>query len=246
MPSTSPTHQWTSTRYRRLTALLAVASALTLASTSQAAGSARHAVPHPHDSRAPQAQLTGSSVAVGNDYPWPNANPKNSDPYAFFYRECTSFVAWRMNRDAGTTSKPYSFTNFMRGGHWGNAGHWRANASALGYTHNSTPAVGAVAWWPATAKSVGHVAYVDAVNADGSVNVEEYNLHLDHKYGTRTHIHAVEYIHIHDQDPANTHRQMLINTAGAAYAKDSIGNGGLIREPPRTTRRRSPVSARAR
>jgi surface antigen len=39
------------------------------------------------------------------------------------------------------------------------------------------------------------VAYVSAVHADGSVDVEEYNV-SPHAYGTRSHIRAPRYIHV--------------------------------------------------
>ena len=55
----------------------------------------------------------------------------------------------------------------------GNAGDWYANAAAQGYPVGPTPKVGAimVAWesW------AGHVAYVEAVNPDGSWVVTEMN-----------------------------------------------------------------------
>lgn len=55
----------------------------------------------------------------------------------------------------------------------GDAGYWYANAAAQGYPVGPTPKVGAimVAWesW------AGHVAYVEAVNPDGSWVVSEMN-----------------------------------------------------------------------
>ena len=90
-----------------------------------------------------------------------------------------------MNRDGG----PGSFTNHMNGGHWGNASNWVQNARSLGYTVNTTPAVGSIAWF-----SYGHVAYVCAVHADGSVEVEEYNYHHG-IYDTRN-TRATDYIHL--------------------------------------------------
>jgi hypothetical protein len=44
-----------------------------------------------------------------NDYPYPNSICDSGDPWDFAYRNCTSYVAWRMNRDAGTPNPPYSF-----------------------------------------------------------------------------------------------------------------------------------------
>ncbi|MDY0339787.1 MAG: cell wall-binding repeat-containing protein [Coriobacteriia bacterium] len=129
-----------------------------------------------------------------DDYPYPGQS--GSDPWGFFKSYCTSFVAWRMNRNAG----PGSFINYMDGGHWGDAGNWGANARLLGYPVDHTPTVGAIAWWAAgTISRLGHVAYVAAVNADGTVLVEEYN-YLSLRYGTRT-ISASSvsgYIHFYD------------------------------------------------
>ena len=55
----------------------------------------------------------------------------------------------------------------------GDAGYWYANASAQGYPVGPTPKVGAImVTWESWA---GHVAYVEAVNADGSWVVYEMN-----------------------------------------------------------------------
>ena len=55
----------------------------------------------------------------------------------------------------------------------GDAGYWYANASAQGYAVGPTPKVGAImVTWESWA---GHVAYVEAVNPDGSWVVTEMN-----------------------------------------------------------------------
>jgi LysM repeat protein len=55
----------------------------------------------------------------------------------------------------------------------GDAGYWYANASAQGHPVGPTPKVGAImVTWESWA---GHVAYVEAVNADGSWVVSEMN-----------------------------------------------------------------------
>jgi LysM repeat protein len=55
----------------------------------------------------------------------------------------------------------------------GDAGFWYANASAAGYAVGPTPKVGAImVTWESWA---GHVAYVEAVNPDGSWVVTEMN-----------------------------------------------------------------------
>lgn len=51
----------------------------------------------------------------------------------------------------------------------GNGGQWVANAAARGIATGNTPRVGAVA------ETSGHVAYVEAVNADGTITISEMN-----------------------------------------------------------------------
>ncbi len=54
---------------------------------------------------------------------------------------------------------------------WGDAWMWLSSAQASGFGTGSTPKVGAVAW----ARGGNHVAYVEAVNQDGTVTVSEMN-----------------------------------------------------------------------
>lgn len=55
----------------------------------------------------------------------------------------------------------------------GNANTWARNAAARGYTVNRTPSAGAV--FQTSSGWYGHVGYVEAVNADGSIVVSEMN-----------------------------------------------------------------------
>lgn len=144
---------------------------------------------------------SGGLRTYSDDYPYLNANYTSADPWLFFYRECTSFIAWRMNRDASTMTAPYFFSNYMNGGHWGDAEHWDENAAALGYLVDQSPAVGAIAHWNSTDLNnpsfPGHVAYVERVNSDGSVDVTEYNHDGNHAFGYRLNVTGVpRYIHI--------------------------------------------------
>jgi hypothetical protein len=63
----------------------------------------------------------------------------------------------------------------------------------------TSPAAGSIAVWPS---SVGHVAYVDGVNAGGTINTEEYNWSGDGAYHTRANYNwsaaGVRFIHIKD------------------------------------------------
>lgn len=56
-----------------------------------------------------------------------------------------------------------------------NARDWLVNAQADGLETGYNPRVGAVAWFP-PGKSLGHVAYVEAVNGDGTIDISEMNV----------------------------------------------------------------------
>lgn len=55
----------------------------------------------------------------------------------------------------------------------GNANTWYYRAQGMGMAVGSTPKAGAVG--TTTRGSLGHVVYVESVNADGSVNISEMN-----------------------------------------------------------------------
>jgi surface antigen len=136
---------------------------------------------------APQCD-TGGYVR-GDDYPYANdpygcSDPICIDPWLFYKRECTSFVAHRMNNSLGVY-----FSNNMNGGHFGDAYNWDDNAASLGWRVDHTPKVNAIAQWNAGeggASSGGHVAFVATVNSDHTVTLEEYNWAGLHSYHTRT------------------------------------------------------------
>jgi surface antigen len=95
----------------------------------------------------------------------------NSTSYwgAYAGHNCTNYVAYVESTVNGATSP---------GNDLGNAKDWAVNAQAKGYTVNSAAAKGAVAQWDANAGgagSSGHVAYVESVNADGSITISEDN-----------------------------------------------------------------------
>jgi hypothetical protein len=121
--------------------------------------------------------------AEGDDYPWWYETPDDYggglSPLRYYYRECVDFVAWRLNRDAGVSGAPWKWdwSNLASGSAWTWADSWRAK----GWPTSSEPVVGAVAWFP-----YNHVAYVQSVNGDGTVTLEEYNWNSDHSYHRRT------------------------------------------------------------
>jgi surface antigen len=148
------------------------------------------------------SDYTFTVVLVGDDYPWQSATANSVNPDTHFYiRNCTDFVAWRMNRDMGDTNpSTFPFTDWMpnESNPWGNAGNWEAHAKNLHYRMDSLPTVGAVAYF-----SYGHVAYVESVNADGSVNISEFNYpsasnqNTSFNYGYRPNVtNVTAFIHI--------------------------------------------------
>lgn len=124
---------------------------------------------------APSPNTSGArppSIKLRNDYPFKQASWNDADPWAFYKRECTSFVAYRLN-------KVMKFSNRMRGGHFGNAENWDENARALGFSVNTHPTVGSVL--VRNSGTYGHVAMVAKVGR-GRVFVEQYNAGGTHRY----------------------------------------------------------------
>ena len=72
--------------------------------------------------------------------------------------QCTWYVYDKVGGNIGST--------------WGNANNWASAASSAGYTVNNSPEAGSILQ---SAGGYGHVAYVENVNSDGSVEVSEMN-----------------------------------------------------------------------
>jgi surface antigen len=109
------------------------------------------------------------------DYPWPTQDGWASDGHGYYQGECVSFASWAVRSDGRDHSA--SPDNL------GNADAW------AGAYVDGTPHVGDVAQWDAGrngAGSAGHVAYVAAVNDDGTVRVWEYNWGTFHRLNART------------------------------------------------------------
>lgn len=145
----------------------------------------------------------GSINAAGDDYPGRNWTPDQGSVAGGLARECVDFTAWRMRKltKGFDASDPFYGTwyNFGNGAQWGPA------AKAAGYQVDRNPKAGDIAYW--TTGTYGHVAFVNEVKGDGTVNLEEYNWLLpgggsDYSYHTRTVSSAdpAGFIHIID-DP---------------------------------------------
>jgi surface antigen len=127
----------------------------------------------------------GSPSIGANDYPTflatPSQDSVNPDPWNFLNRECTSFVAWRIN-----DNNAVHFSNTMTGPNgktatFGNASNWMNAATSIGYTYSTMPTARSIAWWASN-----HVAYVDSVTMSGSkvagITIEQYNWELPPSY----------------------------------------------------------------
>ncbi|WP_241743324.1 CHAP domain-containing protein [Arthrobacter bussei] len=141
---------------------------------------------------------TGQPIGAGDDLPWSTSAfcpiggfcpPGAVSPLGMYNRECTDFALWRLNAAAGVTSAPWKYHNSDLT--LGNAETWIGAWQRQGWETGQEPRVNAVAYYAANvggAGSVGHVAWVTAINDDGIVAIEEYNGQAppnDHKYGSR-------------------------------------------------------------
>jgi len=141
------------------------------------------------------AAWSGGYITVGGSggYPWagvgyPCWSAGCGDPWGLYYRECVSYVAWRLSA-AGKGVR-----------HFSGAGHayqwpsttsgWRdANGNpVVSLSYGSNPKAGDAVVIPAGVQGIpwtGHIMYVESVNGDGSINISEYNFGGDGRYSER-------------------------------------------------------------
>ncbi len=109
------------------------------------------------------------------------------DPRGYYYRNCTSYVAWRIEREFGINVSG-----------WGNATTWDDSAKGK-FVVDKVPEPGDIAVWDSVYENdpYGHVAFVESVNTkDSSVNVSEYNYASKGGPGVRNNVHAHHYIDV--------------------------------------------------
>ena len=86
------------------------------------------------------------------------------DPWGMYSRQCVSYTAWKV----------YQKNGFMP--YWGGAGNanqWPGNARKAGIPVSSTPRAGSVG--VIMAGQYGHTVWVESVNANGTINISQYN-----------------------------------------------------------------------
>ncbi len=105
------------------------------------------------------------------DYEWyVDSFWNRQDPWGYYYRNCTSYVAWR------------SAQNGLEVPGLGNGGAWASNAWKHNLPTGKTPKRGAFAVF--TTGGYGHVAYVEDIKG-GEVLISEYNFVADGVYSER-------------------------------------------------------------
>ncbi len=115
-------------------------------------------------------RYSGSMYSGVNTYPWQADCPQKQDWYGTVWQghyiggyvcECVSYVGWKAYEAYGLVLA------------WGNAYNWDNRGRALGYRVDHNPegdSIGQI-----DGGQYGHVFWVESVNADGSINVTEYN-----------------------------------------------------------------------
>ena len=116
-------------------------------------------------------ELYGGSTYTGyNTYPWQADCPGRQDAYGTtingmyiggYVCECVSYAGWKVYEAYGVVLA------------WGNANYWDDRARMFGYRVDHTPEAGSIGQLDDAL--YGHVWWVESINADGSVNVTEYN-----------------------------------------------------------------------
>ena len=144
------------------------------------------------------ARNSGSTYGVGEPgnggYPsiWANA-PQDSmvDDWGMYNRECVSYVAWKV--DSTGRYMPYW-------GGVGNAYQWIQNAKNAKIPVDNNPRVGSVAVWDSYdgLGFLGHVAFVEVVNGDRSIEVSQYNFihgQFSRMHVTAGEVNSLDFIH---------------------------------------------------
>lgn len=117
---------------------------------------------------------TASSDGSNGGYPsiWANA-PMNAyvDSWGMYSRQCVSYAAFKVDQAYG---------NMPFWGGVGNANQWDDNARAVGIPTGTTPKVGSVG--VVNSGLYGHVAWVEAVNPNGTIRISHYNVGWNGSY----------------------------------------------------------------
>jgi len=127
-----------------------------------------------------------SPVSITDVTPLPQVD--TADTYA--WGNCT----WWVSERRAETNDPIPNS-------WGNAATWAGRAAKDGYTVDHHPSPGAIMQTPNSAGGLGHVAFVESVDQDGTWYISEMNVlgldEVDHRAEAPT--AAANYSFIHDK-----------------------------------------------
>jgi len=125
----------------------------------------------------------------GDTYPSPwCSDPQDwtTDSWGMFNRECVSYTAWKVAESG--RHMPYW-------GGFGNANQWDDNARAAGIPVDGNPRPGDVAI--KNSQPYGHAMYVEGVNADGTINISQYNASLNGTFSRAYNVSTGGLVFIH-------------------------------------------------
>ena len=117
--------------------------------------------------------LPGDPNRGGYPAEWMNASMSycSADPWGMCKRQCVSYAAFKVEQTYG---------NMPFWGGRGNANEWPGNARAAGIPVSSVPKAGTVG--VQYSGSYGHVAWVESVNADGTLTISQFNANWSGEY----------------------------------------------------------------
>ena len=123
------------------------------------------------------AQSAGRTFDITSEYPWASVEPFPSqgvDPWGFYYRQCTSYAAWRRAQ----LGRPIPAWGFLGPA---NAKDWPNWGKSSGLVVDTTPEVGALGVY--SSGEYGHVMVVEAIVGNGqTVLVSEFNADWGGRY----------------------------------------------------------------
>lgn len=189
--------------------------------------------------------MTGKVWGQVNDYPWQNSTCNTAgDIYGMYYKNCTSWVAWKINQnqDNNPTTSPYAFFNNMYGSggsatvcnptssteRLSNACRWDNILQNNGYFVTTTPTSGAIAHWNNNdgngVGAAGHVAFVESVQSNGVPVLSHYNWNPLCGWTTTNNINAPRYIRFNRFELVNNPTIQPITTGGQFNMTANIKN----------------------
>jgi len=137
---------------------------------------------------------SGGVVGEGyNSYPYADRCPRDNVGYIVvggYVCQCTSYAGWKVQEFWGVYISS-----------WGNARDWGNTATRLGYVVDNNPTPHSVAY--STSGIYGHVMWVESINANGTINLTEYNNPSSSKsglpgdFGARYNVNPAAYRYIH-------------------------------------------------